>query len=419
MIPDLHPLAGRFDEAAAAYERGRPGYPPEAIEALAAWLHLRPGRAVLDLAAGTGKMTRALVPTGVSVVAVEPVAGMRRELEARVPGARILEGTAEAIPLPNGSVDAVVVAQAFHWFDTPRALSELHRVLVPGGRLVLAWNRRDETVPWVRALGERIEAATGGEAPSTHHGWQDRLARCALFDVADPVRLGHAHRLTRAGVIDRVVSISTVAALDHRARAALVAEVEALLDRDPDTAGRDEIELPYVTTLDRLLRRSPAPGREGVVVSVNVNGGGVPKPPVDGTWIRRLGLEGDGHHDTVHHGGVDGAVCLYPQEAIERVRADGHQAFPGAFGENLTLLGVDWAALGPGDRLELGDPGTGPLLELTTYATPCQTQAHWFTGARIARISHKLHPEDARWYARVLREGSVAPGTPVRVLPAG
>ena len=159
-------------------------------------------------------------------------------------------------------------------------------------------------------------------------------------------------------------------------------------------------------------RRSIEPGLEGVVASVNLNRGGVPKPPVDGTWVRTLGLAGDAHHNPDVHGGPTAAVCLYPQEAIERVRADGHQSFPGSYGENLTLLGIDWSRLGDGDRLELGDPdgdetdGTlGPLLELTQYATPCATQAPWFVEGRIARISHKVRPEDARWYARVLREG--------------
>ena len=344
---------------------------------------------------------------------------MRARLEALSPDAEVLEGAAEAIPLANGSVDGAVVAQAFHWFDTVRALSELHRVIVPGGRLALVRNRRDESVPWVRTLGELVETTTGGEAPSAHHGWPERLARNALFEVAAPVVVTHVHRLARAAVVDRLTSISTVAAQDPAVQARLVAEVEALLARDPATAGREVIDFPYVTTVDRLVRRSPLPGRTGLVVSVNLNRGGVPKPPVDGTRILRLGLDGDGHHDTAHHGGVTGAVCLYPQEAIERVRADGHQSFPGSYGENLTTLGIDWAALEEGDRLSIGSEADGPLLELTKYATPCQTQAHWFTEARIARISHTVHAEDARWYARVLREGDVAPGMPIRVLDRG
>ena len=153
---------------------------------------------------------------------------------------------------------------------------------------------------------------------------------------------------------------------------------------------------------------------------MNLNRGGVPKPPVDGTIVRALGLDGDGHNEPDIHGGPTAAVCLYPQEAVERVRADGHQSFPGSYGENLTLLGIDWAGLRDGDRLELGDDGdgegAGPLLELTQFAAPCATQSHWFVEGRIARISHKVRPEDARWYARVLREGPVAPGMAVRVV---
>ncbi len=108
-------------------------------------------------------------------------------------------------------------------------------------------------------------------------------------------------------------------------------------------------------------------------------------------------------------------MCLYAQEAIERVRADGHAAFPGAYGENLTLLGIDWGALVAGDRLALGEGEDAVLLELVKHAAPCQTIAHWFSERRIARINGTVNPQDARWYARVLREGPVAAGMPVRV----
>jgi MOSC domain-containing protein YiiM/SAM-dependent methyltransferase len=419
MSERVHPLAAQgFGSAAEAYERGRPSYPPEAIAALADWMALAPGRTVLDLAAGTGKMTRHLLPTGARVIAVEPVAGMRAKLEATAPEAEVLDGVAEDLPLANGSVDAVVIAQAFHWFDTGRALSELHRVLVPDGRLALAYNVRDESVPWVRAMGELIERATGGEAPSQHHGWRERLARSGLFDPLDEIELHHVHRLPVDGIVDRVASISTVAAMETGARAGLLGDLRDLLATDPATAGRAEIDLPYTTRLSLTTRRSPAAGVVGIVVSVNRNHGGVPKDPVDGARILRLGLDGDRHREPPSiHGGVDRAVCLYAQEAIERVRADGHQAFPGAFGENLTLLGIDWGVLAEGSRLAVGGD-EGPLLELTRNATPCQAQADWFVDGRIARISHRLHPEDARWYARVLREGEVAPGDAVRVVLA-
>ena len=411
----INPLAERFGDAADAYERGRPSYPPDAVAAIVEFLGLGAGRRVLDLGAGTGKLTRLLVPSGASVIAVEPVEGMRRHLAAAVPAAEILHGTAEALPLANGAVAGAVVAQAFHWFDQARAVSELHRVIEPGGGLAIIHNKRDESVPWVARLTDLLEASTGAESPVEQFGWREKLDRLAHFELVEQLDLAHVHRLTRDGVIDRVTSVSTVAALDPSARAALVDRVRDLLDTDGDTAGRDVIEFPY-RTLGRLLRRrSPIPGAQGLVVAVNLNAGGVPKPPVDRARIGRLGLEGDGHHNPDVHGGEHAAVCLYAQEAIERVRADGHQAFPGAYGENLTLLGIDWATLRAGDRLAIGGDA-GPLLELTQYSTPCDTQARWFTGGRIGRISHAAYPQDARFYARVLREGAVAPGDEVRVI---
>src|SRR4051812_40459047 len=126
-----------FALSAQAYEEGRPGYPPAALEPL----KLGAGMTVLDLAAGTGKLTRALAASEATVIAVEPVAEMRAALPESVTA---LDGTAETIPLEAGSVDLVTVAQAFHWFDGPAALAEIHRVLVPGGRLAVLWNRRVE-----------------------------------------------------------------------------------------------------------------------------------------------------------------------------------------------------------------------------------------------------------------------------------
>ncbi|TAK01582.1 MAG: MOSC domain-containing protein [Chloroflexota bacterium] len=153
----------------------------------------------------------------------------------------------------------------------------------------------------------------------------------------------------------------------------------------------------------------------GRVAFVNVSPGGVPKLPVASAWVGRLGLDADAHDEPEPvHGGPDQAVCLYSIEAIARVAADGHQAFPGAYGENLTIEGIDWAALRAGDRLAIGDDGLE--IELTDMAGPCQTIAHWFVERRIARISPKLQPEDARWYARVAVEGQVKPGDRVDVL---
>lgn len=134
------------------YERGRTGYPADAVAWLVNALGIEQFSTVVDLAAGTGKLTRLLVPAAVRVVAVEPVIAMRTELARVVERARVVAGTAEAIPLSGASVDAVTVAQAFHWFNAEVALPEMHRVLRPGGRLGLVWNRADTSVPWVARL---------------------------------------------------------------------------------------------------------------------------------------------------------------------------------------------------------------------------------------------------------------------------
>lgn len=159
--------------------------------------------------------------------------------------------------------------------------------------------------------------------------------------------------------------------------------------------------------------RSPGPPLAGRVASVNVSRGGVPKLPVADAWVGERGLAGDGHAEPEPiHGGPDRAVSLYAMESIARVAADGHTAFPGAFGENLTLVGIEMGALRRGTRLAIGDGGL--VIEVVEHAQPCQTIAHWFVRRRIARISGKTRPKDARWYARVLSEGPVRPGDAVR-----
>ncbi|MGN6378165.1 MAG: class I SAM-dependent methyltransferase, partial [Gaiellales bacterium] len=135
-----------FGEVAAAYQRARPAYPPAAVEWL---LEPAPGRQVLDLAAGTGKLTGVLLEAGLEVTAVEPLPGMLAELRTAHPQATALAGHAERIPLADATCDAVLVGQAFHWFAVPQAIDEMARVLRPGGVAGLLWNLRDDSVPWV------------------------------------------------------------------------------------------------------------------------------------------------------------------------------------------------------------------------------------------------------------------------------
>jgi ubiquinone/menaquinone biosynthesis C-methylase UbiE len=168
-----------FDNNAGAYEAARPSYPAEAVAYIVGHGGIGPGRRVLDLAAGTGKLTRLLVPTGAEVVAIEPVAGMRDQLVAQSPDVEVHDGTAEALPLADGSVDAITVAQAFHWFDAPVALAEMRRVLRPRGHLFLVWNIRDRDRDWVREFGDLLVDGPDCERPWTTPGSWPRPAGSA------------------------------------------------------------------------------------------------------------------------------------------------------------------------------------------------------------------------------------------------
>jgi SAM-dependent methyltransferase len=233
--------ATSFGSVAAVYERGRPPYPPAALD----WL-LPPGaRRVLDLGAGTGKLTRLLTERGLDVVAVEPSEGMRAELARVLPEVRALEGTAERIPLADGAVDAVLAAQAWHWVDPARAVPEVARVLAPGGTLGLVWNIRDERVDWVGRLGRLLHQSGDQYDESVRPTVGPPFAPVERLDVE------WTYHLRPPVLLDMVASRSYIITLPPAGQAAVLDQVQQLLDAHPDLANRDDIAMPYVTRCSR------------------------------------------------------------------------------------------------------------------------------------------------------------------------
>ena len=234
--------AASFGAAADAYERGRPSYPPAAVD----WLLPPQVRRVLDLGAGTGKLTRLVAARpGLEVVAVEPSDGMRETFAAALPGIEVLAGTAEEIPAADGSFDAVLVAQAWHWVDPAVAVPEVARVLARGGTLGLVWNVRDESVPWVRELGGIIHRDAAQEMGTTSPPVGPPFGTPERLDVP------WTSSMSRAQLLDMAASRSYVITLGPPDRAALLSRVEHLLDHDPALAGRATVDLPYVTRCHR------------------------------------------------------------------------------------------------------------------------------------------------------------------------
>jgi SAM-dependent methyltransferase len=238
----IHPAAAvGFARSAEAYERARPDYPPLALEPL----RLSPDLVIVDLAAGTGKLTRLLAGSGATVIAVEPVAEMRAALPASV---QVLEGTAERIPLDTASADLVTVAQAFHWFDGDAALAEIHRVLRPGGRLALVWNRRVTEDPVNRAI-EAILGPHRAEVP-THRwdNWRATFERTTLFGPLEEHVFPSEQHLDADGMADRIGSISFIASLPDEERAKVLEKARALAAGGPVT-------VPYRTEVQIAERR--------------------------------------------------------------------------------------------------------------------------------------------------------------------
>ena len=246
---ELHPAARGFEVAGERYERGRPDYPPEAVDWLVESLGVgaRSGAVVADVGAGTGKLTRPLLERGLAVVAIEPVGGMRSTLGRTAPGADVRAGQAEALPLDDGSVDAVVAGQAFHWFANAAALAEFARVLRPDGRLGLIWNRRDLDQPLQAALGRLLAPFRRGAPEHASDDWRAAFTESAPFALAAERRLSLSQTLDPDGLADRVLSISFVAALPGVEKQLVEARVREL------AAGRP-VELRYVAELFVYVR---------------------------------------------------------------------------------------------------------------------------------------------------------------------
>jgi SAM-dependent methyltransferase len=231
-----------FADVAVAYERGRPGYSHESVR----WLVGDEARDVVDLGAGTGKLTRTLVALGHRVTAIEPLEEMRAQLASVLPDVRTLEGKAEAIPLPDSSVDVVVSAQAFHWFDHDDALPDIARVLRPGGRIALVWNSRDDGDPWMAQLSAIIGNETIEESDVV-----PVLDSSGLFGPVETAMFAFEQVLERDGLLDLVLSRSYLAKLPAPEREPVLDAVGALYD---ETAVDGGVRLAYVTECFRAER---------------------------------------------------------------------------------------------------------------------------------------------------------------------
>ncbi|WP_062210182.1 class I SAM-dependent methyltransferase [Aureimonas sp. AU12] len=252
---DLHEAARiGFGAEAEAYARGRPEYPAGIVDWLRDELGLGSGHLAVDLGAGTGKFTGRLLETGAEVVAIEPIPEMRAQLNARHPGLRILEGSAQAIPLPEASADAIVCAQAFHWFATREALAEIRRVLRPGGSLGLVWNVRDESVPWVAALSELMRPHEG-TAPRFYFGAWRAVFPAEGFGPLEVTRLrNHQRGEAERVIVDRTLSVSFIANLPSLQRSRFEADLRDLIAATPELRDAREVTFPYETVAYRTIR---------------------------------------------------------------------------------------------------------------------------------------------------------------------
>ena len=242
-----HVAAEGFAAGAANYVAGRPEYPPEIEHWLTHDLGLRAGETALDLGAGTGKFTPRLLATGAKVIAVEPVPTMPAELVRQYPEVDARNGSAGQIPLDAATVSAVVCAQSFHWFATPEALREIHRVLKPGGAFGLVWNVRDDSVPWVAALTRTMKPFEG-DTPRFHsQRWRLNFPAPGFSPLRE-YHFENAHTGPPEQVIvSRILSVSFIAALPPRERDEVANQLREVIAQSPELAGKSHVTFPYET----------------------------------------------------------------------------------------------------------------------------------------------------------------------------
>ncbi len=263
-----------FGSVSQAYDRGRPEYPRDAVD----WLVGGRARQVLDLGAGTGKLTATLIEAGHDVFAVEPDESMLEVLAARLPEVRATLGSAEAIPVADAQFDVVVVGQAFHWFDQDRALPEIARVLKTGGHLSLVWNRPDTRIPWVRKLMALVDSGdvlTGAPIPEVRARTAVEAIDSPLFGQILQAEFKHRQQLNAESVLDFALSRSSIASLADDERAAKLDAVGAFYA--DYGRGMDGMQLPYLVDCFRLpvIARpswAPAPPRRSAAAGLGVPG---------------------------------------------------------------------------------------------------------------------------------------------------
>lgn len=256
-----HAAKQGYQIASDTYERGRPDYPREAVDFMMERLSVNKDTVVLDLGAGTGKWTQYLLPTQAKIIALEPVEKMREKLILKYPAIQIIDGTAENIPLPDSSIDAVCVAQAFHWFSGEAALREIYRILKPEGSVGLIWNSRDDSIEWVSELTQLIDPHEKG-APRYKYGlWKGAWKKSKQFSPLEEKNFRYNQVGPREMIVDRVASISFIAALQSNKLKEVLDSVCTLLDRHPQTKDKRELTLPYRTDvfISKKLKKSDEP----------------------------------------------------------------------------------------------------------------------------------------------------------------